>query len=112
MPLEEEFLPLAQGIVYGVSVLFASWIIFKWRKKAVSGFSSSLFLSYLLSSALGFYFLFNTLSGESPAPMASEENSLQLGLAGVFWVVSVISLFVLIQYSFRTSRPSKDLLQK
>lgn len=112
MPLEQEFLPLAQGVVYGVSILFAIWIIVKWRKRAVSVISAGLFLSYLLSSGLGFYFLFTTLSGQSPTPMASEENSLQLGLAGVFWIISVISLFVLIQYSFRTSRPSKDLLQK
>ncbi|WP_342526591.1 hypothetical protein MKY84_13090 [Chryseomicrobium sp. FSL W7-1435] len=99
MPLEQEFLPVAQAFIYGISVLFAIWLAVRWKQKRVTSKAAFAFLLYLISSVTAFFFLFEALGGKPPAPMASEENSLQLAFAGVFWLIGVAGVFALVLFT-------------
>jgi len=96
MPLEQEFLSLAQAIVYGLSAVFVVWLAVRWKQKRVTSKAAIAFLLYLLSTVLAFFFLFDALGGKPPVPMASEENSFQLGSVVVFWLIGVAAVFSLV----------------
>lgn len=95
MPLEAEFLPIARTIVYGVCIALAISAGWLWKKSLLKGSIASFFVFHLAALGIGFNFLFGALQmrPDVPMPMASEENSLQLGAAGLFWLIAMASLF-------------------
>lgn len=109
MPLEQEFLPLAQAIVYGLSAVFVVWLVVRWKQKRVTSKAGIAFLLYLLSTVVAFFFLFDALGGNPPDPMASEENSFQLGIAGVFWFIGVAGVFALVSSNSSKKVTSPEL---
>ncbi|PEE83537.1 hypothetical protein COO15_07030 [Bacillus toyonensis] len=92
MPMEQEvraYLVIGSCLVVIVSlILFIYWLI-KYREKNIIWF-----IAHFLALALSLFLLINLLIGPnfSNSPMASEENSLQLALLGITWIVSIIFL--------------------
>ncbi|TMN22006.1 hypothetical protein [Lentibacillus cibarius] len=106
MPLEQE-VPnlLIIGFVFIVLVFSISTIAL-WVKNKRNSIAYLLILVHLILLSIAFVFFMNavTLQLDYNHPMASEENSLQIGFAGVFWALSIITLLVAI---FKFSSSSK-----
>lgn len=98
MPLEQEvpFL-LTTGFIVTVLVVAVSTITL-WKKNKKNNAAYIFILVHLLLLSLAFYFFMNavTLELDYSHPMASEENSLQMGISGGFWVLSMSSLLIAI----------------
>ena len=107
MPLEQE-VPniLTIGFITIILILTISTIALWIRNKENSTAYSMVSLHLLLLST-AFYFFMNaiTLDLDYNHPMASEENSLQISIAGVFWMLGMLSLLVAI---FKFSRKNKQ----
>lgn len=99
MPLEEEVLGMLIGgfcIVMSVAIILTVllWI----RNKDNHGSFFWTILHFILFS-IATYFCLKALSFDYNHPMASEENSLRLGIAGVIWSISIACLLLAI-YNF------------
>ena len=94
------------GFISIILIITISTITLWIRNKENSAAYSMVSLHLLLLS-IAFYFFMNviTLELDDNHPMASEENSLQIGIAGVFWALSMLSLLVAI---FKFSRKNKS----
>lgn len=107
MPLESE-IPylLTIGFIAIILIVVISTIALWVRHKVKSSAYIMVFLHLLLLST-AFYFLMNaiTLDLDYNLPMASEENSLQIGIAGVLWALSMFSLMAAI---FKFSSVSRE----
>lgn len=106
MPLEQD-VPnlLIIGFISIILIMTISTITLWIRNKEKSAAYIMVSLHIMLLS-IAFYFFMNaiTLELDYNHPMASEENSLQIGIAGVFWALSMLSLLVAI---FKFSRKNK-----
>ncbi|WP_255258201.1 hypothetical protein [Bacillus sp. AFS018417] len=92
MPLEQEvrgYLVTGSCLVIIVSLILLIYWLIKYKEKNIIWF-----IAHFLTLALSLSLLINLLIGPnfSNYPMASEENSLQLALSGITWVVSIIFL--------------------
>lgn len=92
MPMEQEirgYLITGFSLVVIVSLMLLIYWLIKYKEKNIIWF-----IAHFLTLALSLFFLINLLIGPnfSNYPMASEENSLQLALSGITWVVSIIFL--------------------
>ncbi|PFK34056.1 hypothetical protein COI93_17870 [Bacillus cereus] len=92
MPMEQEirgYLITGSSLVIIVSLMLLIYWLIKYKEKNIIWF-----IAHFLTLALSLFFLINLLIGSnfSNYPMASEENSLQLALSGITWVVSIIFL--------------------
>ena len=107
MPLEQE-VPniLTIGFITIILILTISTIAL-WIRNKENSTAYSVVLLHLLLLSIAFYFFMNaiTLDLDYNQPMASEENSLQIGIAGVFWVLSMLSLLIAI---FKFSKKNKQ----
>lgn len=103
MPLEQE---VTWMLIGGFSLIigFAIFItLFLWIRKKNNNFGFVLTLMHLVLSSIVFYFIMKATSFDYTHPMASEEISLQVGVAGVVWAISMLCL-ILGVYSFSKSR--------
>ena len=84
MPLEAEMPHLLTLGFLVIVCIFAISMITLWMKNKNNGGAYTFILLYLVSC--GFYFLMHAISPnlDYNHPMASEENSMQMGIAGVF----------------------------
>lgn len=94
MPLEQEVIGMLTGgfsIVMGIAILT---ILVLWlkNKNNSSGYVWTLFHFLFFSAAI--YFGLKAISFDYNHPMASEEISLQLGISGVIWAISMICLVI------------------
>lgn len=108
MPLEQEvpFL-LSIGFISMILVFAVSTIIL-WNRSKRNSLAYFMILLHLFFLSIGFYFFINALTPKFDYnhPMASEENSPIIVIAGGFWALSMISLLVSI-FNF-SSKPRKD----
>lgn len=107
MPLESEFLTLLTTGFIAIIALVTIVTLVLWLrcKNAHAAYSMVLLHTVLLSIA--FYFFVNVLSSPLPSThaMASEENSLQLGIAAVCWAGSMVMLVMsIVLFSKATKR--------
>jgi hypothetical protein len=101
MPLEQEVMGLLIGglsIVMGIAILIT---VFLWMKNKNSGYIWTLLHLLLVSFAA--YFVLKAIAIDYNHPMASEEISLQIGIAGVVWALSMICLVIAL-FSFSEER--------
>ena len=109
MPLEQE-VPnlLTTGFIAIILILTISTIVLWIRNKGNSTAYIMVSMHLLLLSS-AFYFFMNaiTLELDYNHPMASEENSLQIGIASVFWTLSMLSLLVALFKFSNISRKNK-----
>lgn len=96
MPLEREMPNLFTIGFIAIILIFTISIFVLWIRNKEKSTAYILVLLHLLLLCIAFYFLMNaiTLALDYNHPMASEENSLQIGVAGVFWALSMLSLLV------------------
>ena len=109
MPLEQEIPSLLTiGFIFIVLILVISTIAL-WFKRKGNATAYVMVLLHLLLLSFSFYFFMNavTLDLEYNHPMASEENSLQVGIASGFWALSMFSLLVAIFKFTSISRQNK-----
>lgn len=103
MPLEQE-VPnlLISGFILIILIITISTIVL-WTRNKVNRVAYIMVSLHLVLLSIAFYFFMNavTLELDYNHPMASEENSLQLGIAGVFWTLSMLSLLMAI-FKFST----------
>lgn len=103
MPMEQETMGMLIGgfsIIMGIAFIVVILLMFSKKRKPfrvayglVIGFF--MFFSWAVSQAL------NAITFDVNHPMASEEISLRLGIAGVLWAVSMFFLlFGLINFPF------------
>jgi len=107
MPMEQETMGMLIGgfsIIMGIAFIVVLLLMFSKKRKPfrvayglVIGFF--VFFSWAISQAL------NAISFDVNHPMASEEISLRLGIAGILWAVSMLFLlFDLINFSSKSIR--------
>ncbi|MDF2859147.1 MAG: hypothetical protein K0Q87_4998 [Neobacillus sp.] len=94
MPLEQEVRGMLIGgftIVMGIAILTT---LFLWLKNKNSNFGYFWTILHFLFFSIAIYFFIKAISNNYIHPMASEENSLQIGIAGVVWAFSMICLLM------------------
>ncbi|WLD92551.1 hypothetical protein [Alkalihalobacillus sp. AL-G] len=103
MPMEEEIMGMLVGgfsIVIGITILLTIFFFLKSKRK---GYLFVL-MHFLLFSTAG-YFLLHAMRIDPNHQMASEESSLQLGIAGVIWAASMVFLIIgLYTFSVKKTR--------
>lgn len=113
MPLEQEVPSLlTTGFTFIIFILVAS-IIALWVKNKGNRVAYLFILVHLVLLSTAFIFFMNavTLELDYNHPMASEENSLQLVIAGFFWALSMVSLLFAIFKFTSLSRKDKFSLE-
>ncbi|WP_255261193.1 hypothetical protein [Bacillus pseudomycoides] len=92
MPMEQEvreYLVTGSYLVVIVSLILLIYWFIKYKEKNIIWF-----IAHFLTLSLSLFLLITLLIGPnfSNYNMASEENSLQLALSGITWVVSILFL--------------------
>ncbi|MGM0878244.1 MAG: hypothetical protein ACQEWV_26940 [Bacillota bacterium] len=103
MPLEQEVIGMLIGgfaIVMGIAIL-TTLVLWLKNKNNSSGYVWTLL--HFLFFSVAIYFSLMAMSFDYNHPMASEEISLQIGVSGVVWTVSMICLLIGI-FSFSRTR--------
>ncbi|WP_077212466.1 hypothetical protein [Bacillus dakarensis] len=109
MPLEQGVSNLLTlGFIFIVLVIGISTITL-WVKNKRNSAAYLFILVHLVLLSSAFIFFMNAISLDLDYnhPMASEENSLQIGIASIFWALSMISLMVSIFKFTNLSREDK-----
>ncbi|MCG7217507.1 hypothetical protein [Paenibacillus mucilaginosus] len=94
MPMEAETLTML-NTGFGIMVaLCAAVFILLWIK--IRGFSIVWFMLHLVCLVVGYMYVLDVLGGNADIPkvMRSEENSLSIGLAAVWWALSVFCMLI------------------
>lgn len=94
MPLEEGVFGLIIGgfsLVIGITFILIS---FRWLQKKNNNIAYFWTLLHLLLFSIAVYFLAKAISFDYEHAMASEENSLHLGIAGIIWAFSMVCLIM------------------
>jgi hypothetical protein len=103
MPMEQETIGLLVGgflIIMGITFLIVLLQLFSKKRKSFRT-AYGLVLCYLILFSFAVYQVLRAIRFDVSHPMASEEISLRLGMAGVLWAVSMLFLvLVLIKFSF------------
>lgn len=94
MPLEEA-IPgfLIAGFVTIITGL-TLFTLFLWNRKVTPAFIWVIIHFVLLT--ITFYYGYQAITTNPPQPMASEELSFLIGMAGVSWILSMFSLGIAI----------------
>ncbi|WHX39809.1 hypothetical protein QNH36_19495 [Mesobacillus sp. AQ2] len=103
MPLEQEVMGLLIGgvsVVMGIAILVTVFLWMKNKNKS-TGYIWTL-LHFLLISVAA-YFVLKAIVFDYNHPMASEEISLQIGISGAVWALSMICLVIAL-FSFSKER--------
>ncbi|OEH94471.1 hypothetical protein [Bacillus solimangrovi] len=99
MPLEQEVITM---LIVGFSIVMGLVIlatILIWSNKRTNSFAYGWTLLHLLLFSIAIYYLIKAISFDYNRPMASEEISLLVGLAGVMWAMSMLC-FIIGIYNF------------
>nr|WP_263326804.1 hypothetical protein [Neobacillus sp. Marseille-Q6967] len=112
MPLEEEVITLVIWGFTTIMVLAAFTILFLWANSKENSLAYGLMLSHLMLLVIAFLFFVDAISIPYIHPMASEEISLRLGLAGVMWAFSMICLMIGIIRFSKVRQENNPLLVK
>lgn len=115
MPMEQETMGLLIGgfsIIMGIAFIVVLLLLFSKKRKSfrmayglVVGFL--VFFSWAVIQAL------NAISFDVNHPMATEEISLRLGIAGVLWAISMLFLVIgLIKFSFSIKTNEETLYKQ
>ncbi|MFZ3580263.1 hypothetical protein [Virgibacillus sp. DJP39] len=100
MPLEQEFIGLLTGGFFIVIGLVMIVTVLLWTKNKNYSSGYVWILLHLILFSVAAYFFLEAISSDYSHPMASEENSFQLGLAGVVWALSMSCLVIgLVRFS-------------
>ncbi|WP_203248771.1 hypothetical protein [Sporosarcina beigongshangi] len=94
MPLEEGILGMLMigfSVVMGIAIII---LLLLWFQKKNNSSAYAWTLLHLLFFSVAAYFFLQALSFDYEHVMASEENSLQLGIAGVIWFFSMVCLIL------------------
>ena len=94
MPLEEGLLELLVGcfsFVMGMAILTIVFIWFR-NKRYTAAYVWTVLHLLLFSTSI--FFILNAVSFNYQHPMASEENSFNIGVSGVIWFSSLICLII------------------
>jgi uncharacterized membrane protein HdeD (DUF308 family) len=94
MPLEQEMYSLLIGgfaVVMGIAMTVT---LFLWIKNKNKNSGYVWTLLHLILFSIAIYFTLQAVSIDYNHPMASEEISLQLGIAGFIWALSMASLIL------------------
>jgi Kef-type K+ transport system membrane component KefB len=94
MPLEQEVLALLIGwfpVVIGIAILA---LLFLWSKNKNNSPAYLWTLLHLLLVSVAVYFFIKAISFDYEHVMASEENSLQIAIAGIIWAFSMVCLMI------------------
>lgn len=94
MPLEQEvmgFLIVGFSIIMVITILVA---VFLWIKNKNNSSGYIWTLLHLLSFSIAVYFALKAIDFDYNHPMASEEISLQIGISGVVWALSMLCLVI------------------
>ncbi|WP_239984633.1 hypothetical protein [Lentibacillus sediminis] len=94
MLLEQGVMGLLIGgfsIVMGITILVTVFLWIK-NKKNSSGYIWTLL--HLISFSIAVYFALKSIDFDYNHPMASEEISLQIGIFGVVWALSMLCLVI------------------
>ncbi|HZH58021.1 MAG TPA: hypothetical protein VEY70_00205 [Metabacillus sp.] len=103
MPMEQETMGMLIGgflIIMGITFIVVLLLLFSKKRKSYRMayglvIGNLVFFSWAVSQAL------NAISFDVNHPMASEEISLRLGIAGFLWAISMLFLVLgLIKFSF------------
>ncbi|MGM0877316.1 MAG: hypothetical protein ACQEWV_21850 [Bacillota bacterium] len=103
MPLEQEVIGLLIGgfsIVMGIAILIT---LLLWLKNKNN---SAPYVLHLLFFSVAIYFSLMAISFDYNHTMASEEISLQIGISGVVWALSMLCLLIGIVKFSRTKKYS------
>lgn len=92
MAMEAETIPMLAGgffLVAGVSTFTVAWLWYKCRNPV-----NAWFILQQVFLVISFYYAVQALKNGQGVPtnMLSEENSLLIGKAGVFWALSMFSM--------------------
>jgi hypothetical protein len=94
MPLEEGVLGLLIGgfsVVMGITILV---LMLLWLLKKNNSSAYVWTLLHLLFFSVAVYFFIKAISFDYEHVMASEENSLQIAIAGIIWAISMVCLII------------------
>jgi uncharacterized membrane protein YbhN (UPF0104 family) len=103
MPLEQEIMGLLIGglsIIMGIAILIT---VFLWMKNKNKNSGYIWTLLHLLLVSVAAYFVLKAIAFDYNHPMASEEISLQIGISGFVWALSMICLVIAL-FSFSEER--------
>ncbi|MFE8697543.1 hypothetical protein ACFYKT_14465 [Cytobacillus sp. FJAT-53684] len=114
MPMEQETMGMLTGgfsIVIGITFIVVILLFFSKRQKPFR-MAYGLVIGYLVFFSWAVNQALNAISFDVNHPMASEEITLRLGVAGVLWAISML-FFVLaiIKFSF-TQKVNEEILRK
>ena len=108
MPLEQEVPNILTICFTTIILIFGLSTIALWIRNKGNSTAYSLVSLHLLLLSTAFYFFMNAITLDYKHPMASEENSLQISIATVFWALSMFSLLAAIFKFSSSSRKSKQ----
>ncbi|UOQ86905.1 hypothetical protein [Gracilibacillus salinarum] len=94
MPLEQEVIGLliaGFSIVMGIALIVT---LFLWIKNKHNSFGYIWTLLHFFSLIISVYFALQAIGFDYNHPMASEEISFRIGIAGVAWAVSMFCLII------------------
>ncbi|MFC0273539.1 hypothetical protein ACFFIX_19285 [Metabacillus herbersteinensis] len=94
MPLEQEVIGMLLGGFFIVMGIATVTTLVLWLKNKNNGSGFVWTLLHLLFFSVAMYFSLKAISFDYSHPMASEEISLQIGISGVIWAISVICLMI------------------
>ncbi|WP_342505071.1 hypothetical protein [Sporosarcina sp. FSL K6-2383] len=106
MPLEEGVLELfiiGFSVVMGIAI---AALLLLWLRKKNNNAAYAWTVLHFLFLGVAVYFLIKAISFDYEHVMASEENSFQLGVAGVIWFFSMVCLVMGI---FKFSNSGKSM---
>ncbi|KQL36048.1 hypothetical protein [Psychrobacillus sp. FJAT-21963] len=94
MPLEEGVFELLIGgfsVVMGIAILT---LLLLWLQKKNNSSAYVWTLLHLILFSVAVYFFLKAISFDYEHVMASEENSFQIGVAGIIWTFSMFCLII------------------
>ncbi|MDF2066772.1 hypothetical protein [Bacillus sp. Cr_A10] len=94
MPLEEGVFELLIGgfsVVMGIAILT---LLLLWLQKKNNSSAYVWTLLHLILFSVAVYFFLKAISFDYEHVMASEENSFQIGVAGIIWTFSMVCLII------------------
>lgn len=107
MPLEEEMLGmLLTGLCIVVGIVVLAIILF-WINNRSKSWGFLWTFIHLLAFIFAIFIALDAFRTDYTHPMASEENSLHLGIAGVVWAASMFCLVLAIYCFTRTDKENR-----
>lgn len=112
MPMEQETMGLliaGFSSIMGVAFIIVLRLLFSKNRKLYRP-AYGMVLVYLVFFSLAVIQVLNAIKLDINHPMASEEISLKLGIAGVLWAISMLFLMLgLVKFSINKKTLKKDL---